>query len=183
VTVAAGQRDRQGQAAAIDEGVVLVAGTASVDRAWSDGVVPRFGTDVGGVSCGSGPVDPAKGMQFGQQQFVELVPYAGLGPGPEPAPARDPGPIPELNRESVLAHAGDQHKLHPVQTGSVVQPSPTRMPAPSLHRRQQWPDPCPQLVGDLPVGHARPRVCLTVAAEVCMNRCQPQAHERAAYSF
>jgi hypothetical protein len=123
------------------------------------------------VSGRPGPVDLVGRMELGQQQRVQLIPHASLGPVAQPAPARHARPVPELLGQIDPGHAGQQHEQDAVQAGAVIQRQPPRPARASRPDRQQRLDPRPQLVADFVPGHGHARL-----AELVGGVWQPRRH-------
>ena len=76
-------------------------------------------------STGLGPVQLVRGVQLGQQQFVQLLPHPGLVPLGEPPPAGHAGAEPEFLRQELPRDRRVKHEQDPAQHLPIRQSFPT----------------------------------------------------------
>jgi hypothetical protein len=123
---------------------VFAARFAPVDRRRTGVGTPFFRADVGPVHTGPGPVEFARGVEFGKQETVQLVEDAGLLPPVQAPPARLSGPESELRRQElpgdvVVEDVEDALQAQPVRH----RPRPRRPLGPG---RQERFDQRPQVI-------------------------------------
>lgn len=70
---------------------------------------------MGAVDHRLGPVELVCGVQFGQQQFVQALPHAGLVPFGQPAPAGHPGTEAQFLGQELPRDCGVEHEENPAQ--------------------------------------------------------------------
>ena len=111
---------------------------------------PLFGLDVAAVSDRTLPLDLVRGVQLGQQLFVQPLPHADFLPRSQSAPGRHPAPEPELGRQMLPADTGVEHEQDPLQHEPVIKRLAARVAKPPLPQRQQRLDPLPQPIRHIP---------------------------------
>lgn len=115
VAVSAGQRHRERDALAVDNGVVLAARPSSVDRAGPASGPLSGRADVRGVDHRPGPVRLVLRAQLLQQHDMELILDAGLVPCGQPSPAGHAGYEARFLGQVLPLHAGVQDEQDPAQ--------------------------------------------------------------------
>jgi hypothetical protein len=120
VSVGGRQAHGQGDAASVDQQVVLASGLAAVCRVRAVRQ-PPFGAHADRVEAGAGPVELALAAELVQQLLVELLPHAGVLPVAQPPPAGDRAAAAELaGGQQPPGDAGAQLIDDAGQAGAVV---------------------------------------------------------------
>lgn len=119
VSVAAGERDGEWGAMAVDDQVVLGAGTGAADGRGPN-VVPRSEcSDVRSVHRAVTQVKQVGAAKLGQQGGVQAWPDIGLGPLPQPV-------LQAATQEQLTASAGTSRQATPVRSTNRTQASAAR---------------------------------------------------------
>src|SRR5215831_4464469 len=134
---------------------------------WDPFSSPLFRLQIAGVGDRALPLNLIGGVQLGQQQFVQLVPDAGLLPRTQPPPRRHPAAEAELLRQMLPPDPRVEHEQDPLQRQPIVERLATRIAKTTLLPRQQRLQPPPQRVRDLPPlhPHRHPPPTLTTGAD------------------
>lgn len=98
---------------------------------------------MGAVDHRLGPVQRTRGVQFGQQLFVQPLPHTRFMPVTKPSPAGHTGPVAQFLGQKLPGNTRVEHEQDAAQHLAVIQALAPRMVSLAGDHRQQRLNPLP----------------------------------------